>query len=323
MTTNDKPIDPDDLLCYGATSGKKDLCELAREHGATHFDGAIECAAANKQFEICKLLLEWYPAGQELMFMTAAAHNDPTICALAREKGARNLNAAIASAAANGYAQLCQTLLEWSVEMHARVWLSNVFIEGAKHSQISICELARDWMIKSSRAPYSFTSMLCAAASSGHTKICELAREWTQKYNPSETWTAYFKVNKMLTCGAREGFAEICELAKKWGALKFDKMFVSAARGGHCALCELARDWAAQSEMGPLGPRDYARAYETARTFAHTFAMILDPVRPCPPETPHVFANMATKLLGAEESKDISRRYTEVVNLIDKWRAHS
>ena len=57
-TVKDKH-DIDWMLCYVAKSGHRDLCELAREWGATNFDQMLFDAAKGGHRDLCELAREW------------------------------------------------------------------------------------------------------------------------------------------------------------------------------------------------------------------------------------------------------------------------
>ena len=162
----------DRLLIESAESGHRDLCELAREWGATKFNDMLESAADGGHRELCELAREWGATEFNKMLWRAAEGGHRGLCELAREWGATNFDGMLRYAAGGGHRELCELAREWGANnFDVMLW------DAALGGHRELCELAREWGLES-LTPMDFNGMLQFAVLGDHRELCELAREW-------------------------------------------------------------------------------------------------------------------------------------------------
>ena len=102
------------LLIKSAGRKHRELCELAREWGATRFNEMLYSAAKGGHRDLCILAREWGATGFYFMLECAARCGHRDICKLAREWGAPNFDDMLECAVRYGHRDIYKLAREWS-----------------------------------------------------------------------------------------------------------------------------------------------------------------------------------------------------------------
>jgi hypothetical protein len=78
------------LILQSAERGDDKFCCLAKEWGATDWEGMLRCAAQGGHEHLCRLAKEWGATDWNWMLANAARGGHEYLCRLAKEWGARN-----------------------------------------------------------------------------------------------------------------------------------------------------------------------------------------------------------------------------------------
>ena len=238
-----KKHSPDWMLGKGTKNSHRELCELAREWGATQFDDMLRDAARGadpiRARELCILAREYLDA----------------------EGIKANLDQMSYESARKGNRDVCILARDWARERNDAEYVSSVtnsMLCGAAYGTDPVrardlCILAKEWLDAGDvNSGTDYNRMLCNAAWSGHRDLCILAREWIDAARGTSGAPDFNTMLQSATYSADSVCCrDICILAKEWAdaegtgdALDFDGMFYKVASHGHYDLCILAREWA-------------------------------------------------------------------------------
>ena len=219
-------VSSNDLLKHAAKNGYRNLLELAKQIGATNFNGTIDLTATGGNIKLMKLLRDWLIT-QFIDQITAAAHKN-NILATCTEllEGRRSItdyNWILYCAANGGHIDCMKLAKKWGAADF------NMACNGAAQGgHIECLKLLKSW------GATKFNYPLRDAAKGGSLKCMKLLKEW-----------GVTKFNWALHDAAEYGQIECMKLLKNWGATKFARAFGSAVWGGQIESMKLLKKWGA------------------------------------------------------------------------------
>jgi hypothetical protein len=112
-----------DVLRYGAFSGHKEICILAKKWG-----------------EESGTKMNW-----DQMLCNASYNGHREICDLAKKWGANDWNSMLCNASFNGHKDLCELAKKWGEESGTKMNWNTMFCCASSCSHKEICILAKKW----------------------------------------------------------------------------------------------------------------------------------------------------------------------------------
>jgi hypothetical protein len=204
------------ILSDGAFAGHQDICQLAKDWGATNFNGMLLGATRGGHRALCELAISWGATDFEGMLLAAANSGHQDLCELAIFEGARGFTYMLANAAYGGHRDLCELAIS-EAKIYGYRWTTSDFDRmltwAATRGFRDLCELAVSW------GATNFNKMLEEATQSGRYDMCLLAISWA-KARGKPLGVSDFE--NMLAIASRRDNVQLKQIAEYWRACAHD-----------------------------------------------------------------------------------------------------
>ncbi len=222
--TPELAVSSNDLLVHAAKNGYRNLLKLAKQRGATDFDGAMYIAATGGNIDLMKLLRDWIIT-HFMDQITVITHKNNIIARCKKLLEGRytltDFNYILYGAAKGGNIDCMKLAKKWGAT-HFDFALHG----AAEKGQIECLKLLKKW------GATKFNSPLRDAAIGGSLESLKLLKNWGAT---EFSWA--------LSGASEFGQVECMKLLKNWGVNDFGEAFANAIYGGQIECMQLLKKW--------------------------------------------------------------------------------